>query len=40
MRYKLAGLRVPIKNLRGDLIDFTKWTIKDHFEMLGISIDK
>ena len=39
MRYKLAGLKVEIKNLRGDVIDFTSWSIKDHFDMLGISVD-
>ncbi len=38
MRYKLAGLKGPIKNLRGELINFETWTIKDHFEMLGIEI--
>ena len=39
MRYKLAGLKTEIKNLRGDVIDFGTWTIEDHFDMLGISID-
>ena len=38
MRYKLAGLKVQIKNLRGELINFKTWTIKDHFDMLGIEI--
>jgi len=40
MRYRLAGLKVPIKNLRGELINFDKWTIQDHFDMLGISVDQ
>ena len=40
MRYKLAGLKTQIKNLRGELINFDTWTIKDHFDMLGITIDQ
>jgi len=36
MRYKLSGLKIPIKNLRGEIINFETWTIKDHFDMLGI----
>ena len=30
--------KVQIKNLRGELINFKTWTIKDHFDMLGIEI--
>jgi len=36
MRYRLSGLKIPIKNLRGEIINFETWTIKDHFDMLGI----
>jgi len=36
MRYRLSGLKIQIKNLRGEIINFETWTIKDHFDMLGI----
>ena len=34
-RYKLAGYDRTIKNVRGEAIDFDKWTLDDHFKMLG-----
>ena len=36
-RYKLAGYDRTIKNVRGEIIDFDKWTLQDHFNMLGNS---
>ena len=36
-RYKLAGYDRTIKNVRGEIIDFGKWTLQDHFNMLGNS---
>tara|TARA_R100000027_G_scaffold939_1_gene1045 strand:- start:1852 stop:2388 length:537 start_codon:yes stop_codon:yes gene_type:complete len=36
MRYKLAGYDRTIKNVRGEIIDFSTWTLEDHFKMLGV----
>jgi len=35
-RYRLAGFHKPIKNLRGEIIDLERWSIEDHFRLLGI----
>jgi hypothetical protein len=35
-RYHLAGFNKPIKNLRGEVIDLERWSIEDHFGLLGI----
>ena len=34
-RYQQAGYNRIIKNVRGDVIDFSTWTLGDHFKMLG-----
>ena len=35
-RYHLAGFNKPIKNLRGETIDLERWSIEDHFGLLGL----
>jgi hypothetical protein len=35
-RYRLAGFHKPIKNLRGEIIDLERWSIEDHFGLLGL----
>jgi hypothetical protein len=35
-RYQLARFNKPIKNLRGEIIDLERWSIEDHFGLLGI----
>jgi hypothetical protein len=34
-RYQQAGYNRIIKNVRGEVIDFSIWTLGDHFKMLG-----
>ena len=34
-RYQLSGYNKTIKNVKGTVIDFGKWTIEDHFNMIG-----
>ena len=35
-RYRLAGFNKLIKNLRGETIDLERWSIEDHFGLLGV----
>lgn len=35
-RYRLAGFTKTIKNLRGEIINPNTWSIRDHFELLGV----
>ena len=34
-RYKLAGYNKLIKNVKGETIDFSTWTLENHFKMIG-----
>ncbi|MAI83595.1 MAG: hypothetical protein CMM91_01480 [Rickettsiales bacterium] len=38
-RYKLAGYNNTIKDARGNIVDFEKYTIEDHFNMIGVKLD-
>jgi len=35
-RYKMAGFKKIIKNLRGEPIDLDTWSIEDHFQTIGV----
>tara|TARA_E500000178_G_C16789649_1_gene647409 strand:+ start:49 stop:576 length:528 start_codon:yes stop_codon:yes gene_type:complete len=35
-RYKLAGFTKIIKDVRGNVVDLDKYTLDDHFKMLGV----
>ena len=35
-RYKLAGYKKIIKDVRGNTVDLESYTIQDHFKMLGV----
>tara|TARA_E500000178_G_scaffold278459_1_gene277980 strand:- start:438 stop:797 length:360 start_codon:yes stop_codon:yes gene_type:complete len=35
-RYHLAGYNKTIKDVRGKVIDLNNYTLKDHFQMLGV----
>ena len=35
-RYKLAGFTKTIKDVRGKVVDLDTYTLKQHFEMLGV----
>ena len=37
-RYQQAGYHKIIKNVRGEVIDFSTWTLDDHFKMLGTNV--
>ena len=37
-RYQQAGYTRTIKNVRGEEINFSTWTLQDHFKMLGYKL--